>query len=554
VEWVGDKELVTYLEENASISPLTDRLGGLGWFKESEVENINKKLANFYYLSFPFLLLERKRQTIERIQYFETLLITTRAGFLGKFYRDHMNHMVRVSLIASMIYIKLTKELGIPLQQCDPNTLLISSLFHDIGYPIQEAKVIFEGISAGLESLYQSMEISSPYLESRLTSKYADETFKRLAAVNARERLTSLTEDEMYKLLNNEFYSKDNPSMGFDHGVISAVEMSFIGNKYPILLAKSIEQGAYDKALLAIALHNLPSVQVDLNAFPELYILILADELQEWNRPIFLKPDETTVVMSKIGIEAKKDKIPSLTFHLDYGNRVKGFDALRQLGSKGGAISRLKADSLKLNLLMDVVYPYSDDEIFKLEFRCEEKSNWFIDGLDSIKWIEEKLQMSQSEEYADLRTHMLLLLDLWSEDEAVLKKLLEMAGLALSTRCLCNPDDVTLCNIIVKLRLNELRNNCKEGLRDILLIIWQLNQEVYQKARHDTYRMKYQDLEEDEDFTLPEVGPASEDEIDEAERKTHGCGDSGRYRYHIDHLRWSKNALREIQDALDSIK
>ena len=57
-----------------------------------------------------------------------------------------------------------------------------------------------------------------------------------------------------------------------------------------------------------------------------------------------------------------------------------------------------------------------------------------------------------------------------------------------------------------------------------------------------------------EDFTLPEVGPASDEEIDEAERKTFGGGDSGRYKFHIIPLRGYSQGLREIQDALDSIE
>lgn len=287
MEWVGDKELVTYLQENASISPLTERLANkLEWLKESPCQDMGKKLANFYYTSLPFMLLERQRRTIERIQYFENLLIITRAGFLVKFYRDHMNHMLRVWLIASMIYFKLTKEMGIPLKRCDPAALVISSLFHDIAYSIQEAKVISEGIYAGLKSLYQSMEIGIPDFSSYLTSEQADKILMQLAAINASERLTSLDEEEMYKLLKEKFYDENNPSGGFDHGVLSAVELGFTLNKYGALASKLIQPNTDKKALLAIALHSIPSVQVDLNAFPELYILILADELQEWGRPV----------------------------------------------------------------------------------------------------------------------------------------------------------------------------------------------------------------------------------------------------------------------------
>ncbi len=91
---------------------------------------------------------------------------------------------------------------------------------------------------------------------------------------------------------------------------------------------------------------------------------------------------------------------------------------------------------------------------------------------------------------------------------------------------------------------------CKEGLHDIISTIWELWQEGYQKAGHDTYRRK----DPDEDFALPEIGLASEEEIAEAERKILGQGDSARYKLHIIPLRGYSRGLREIQDALNSIK
>ena len=93
-------------------------------------------------------------------------------------------------------------------------------------------------------------------------------------------------------------------------------------------------------------------------------------------------------------------------------------------------------------------------------------------------------------------------------------------------------------------------DNCKDGLRQVLLVLMQICKEAYQEACRDTIRRKYSD----EDFTLPEIGPASEEEINEAERKTHGQGDGTHFKFHINTLRSICSALREIQEALDSIK
>lgn len=50
------------------------------------------------------------------------------------------------------------------------------------------------------------------------------------------------------------------------------------------------------------------------------------------------------------------------------------------------------------------------------------------------------------------------------------------------------------------------------------------------------------------------MGPASEEEINEAERKTLGQGDGAHYKPHITMLRGICSSLCDIQDALDSIK
>lgn len=549
---VGDEELVEYFQESCTISPLAQRLAEpLAIWQQVAFHEKERRLTPIYNLH-GFIFHKELKPLIEGILVFEHLLTVTRAGFLGKFYRDHVSHMVRVLLIASMIHSKITKEMRIHLDRCDFNALLLSCLFHDIAYPVQEAHTIIEGVHAGLKSLYQSIDVTSPSVVS-CNSKHAHKVIEQLVAVNSREKLTNLSEDELNGLFQHHFFERLDHGV-LDHGVMAAIELGFLRDKHRTFqLMMSPE--SYERALLAISLHNIP-VEVRLDRFPELYILILADELQEWNRPIFKSYDAMTVVMPKIGIEIKeknKDKTPSLAFYLDYTNKVEGFDPLRQLGSKGKAISRLQADCLNIHLLIDILphYPYKDNQTIELELRnSKDKSEWYVSRQDSINWIEEKIHISQSGESADLRNAVLLLLGIWSEDEGLLRKLLQMIGSALLSRHLDNNDMFSVYHIILNLKLDDLRKNCRNGLRDLLLQMRHLCQEDYQEARLKTIRRTLPD----EGFVLPEVGPASEEQIDEAESKTSGGGDSGRLKPHILNLRGLSSALYEIQHALDSIE
>jgi len=77
-----------------------------------------------------------------------------------------------------------------------------------------------------------------------------------------------------------------------------------------------------------------------------------------------------------------------------------------------------------------------------------------------------------------------------------------------------------------------------------------LLQESYREVSKITLRMKCRG----EDFTLPEKGPASEKEINEAENKTYGISDCGIRKPFINNLRGICKELREEQALLDSLE
>jgi len=255
------------------------------------------------------------------------------SGELLMKHRDHYSHSVYVFVLGLAIYSQDEKVRSVfknfyKNQNFSHLNFLYNwglvALFHDIGYPFQLAHEQIKAYTAGVfgnddkSRPFVSYENMNELLNSRIL---ADENVQwdisqknvcEMIAFAISKRL-GYSEEVVLDLLNNRYRNQPN---FMDHGYFSS-----------ILLAKQlldnnvkITEELLD-VLAAIALHNnlnrfdLKKVlgydtAIDIDKHPLAYLIILCDELQNWDRQAF-------------GVVSKKDPL-AWTVKLDISD--KGID------------------------------------------------------------------------------------------------------------------------------------------------------------------------------------------------------------------------------------
>jgi hypothetical protein len=180
---------------------------------------------------------------------FEQMLISAR-GLEKKFYRDHLNHVVRVALLARVI----GRRAPFNLSQGDLDKLTLACLFHDVGYPLSRISQTVKSIIKSVKGCYN------------IASGISD--------------MSELTFDarlgQLLAVLSVEKKAIDDQLRELDHGLLSALEL--------ISYLKEDHIERYKDTIRAVALHS-PSSGSQVNE-KMLTVLILADELQDWGRPV----------------------------------------------------------------------------------------------------------------------------------------------------------------------------------------------------------------------------------------------------------------------------
>jgi hypothetical protein len=238
----------------------------------------------------------------------EQLVFTTRE-LTKKFYRDHINHMLKVSLLARAIALKKP----FCLKVSELNLLVLACLFHDIAYPLSECGRIFSEALKSFKDCYSSAELFS--------SKLIKES---------KVDITSLSH-----LIGEEETKLKTALRKLNHGLLSAIEFKdFLKNQ------KSVE--TYSAIIRAIALHDSEfKTPIDTIKDPIVGLLVLADELQDWGRPT----DQEVAIIPRIeDFELKDGKITGVFNAESYAN----FSVLKQISSKMKNLSRLFLDSNQL--------------------------------------------------------------------------------------------------------------------------------------------------------------------------------------------------------------
>ena len=221
--------------------------------------------------------LQRIRIIMDSLRRFEGFIEQFRTGFAGKIYRDHLNHMIRTTILASY----LGKLLD--LRSRDIRRLEAAALFHDAAYPVQEAASIFTRVKDDLEGAYSTVNFAGLYsnIDIPLTI----------------DQLQERVEIPLKLLLD-----KDKPN----HAVIGALEFvsQCVDKSNGVIVKKSAIPIVSSEVLdisTAICLHDSDFEQdIKFIENPIAGFLIIADELQDWGRPTSQPNGDKPIPLSKI--------------------------------------------------------------------------------------------------------------------------------------------------------------------------------------------------------------------------------------------------------------
>jgi len=314
------------------------RLALLEWIKTADFQEKRLKASRL----IPFLILHflgdriseegkvRGPRLEESLVHLEDLIIATRSGIGRKFYRDHLNHLIRVALLANAIASKQKSYDS----DSKLNQLVLACLFHDIAYPLSESRTIIEQAFRAMESCYKALtfpQVPYSYMIRKVTN--LQKQLQTLPGFETEDFATALDQ--------------------FAHNIIGGIEF----------LDYTEDAATFIPVLEAIVFHDSSfrnEVRPELSPF--LATLIIADELQDWGRPI---PFQEEALIPEIGDLTISENIVSGT--LDY-RRKSSLSPFRQAMSKLRNLRRLKLDAWKLTVNLRMGLPdYKTIDLCELE-------------------------------------------------------------------------------------------------------------------------------------------------------------------------------------------
>jgi hypothetical protein len=166
-------------------------------------------------------------------------------------------------------------------------------------------------------------------------------------------------------------YKPFRPNM--DHGVVAAINLLRTIGSPEKLRKEATENRPLVEAARAIALHNFKADlgEIAFNESPLTFPLILADELQEWSRPVPVTVKDTyfTTNLQKIALLDRmfyyeKDDLWDIPYTNDEAKKVANFDFKKLCGDKAIALGGL-----------DCAEQFPESEIQLRDIRTNEPTN-----------------------------------------------------------------------------------------------------------------------------------------------------------------------------------
>jgi len=224
-----------------------------------------------------------------------------------RFYRDHVMHVYRVWLIGLWLIEQFGGRIffDYPLKAVKPSTgeiqamWCIVALTHDLGYPLDKVGKVQEKINSMMRYFGESGNLERPF-QIPVQHHFINDFILRFIG----SKLVKKNNPDYRKhrkrpfgtALQSKFYLKFSKSLEqFDHGIISCI---LLMKNLVYFLESDLDLGSpFDlqdarqfyirrEVLRAIACHTCTDIY-HLNPNSLAFILILADELQVWERPTF---------------------------------------------------------------------------------------------------------------------------------------------------------------------------------------------------------------------------------------------------------------------------
>lgn len=204
--------------------------------------------------------LDRIQSVVSRFRTYEDLMVDVLCGLGQKFYRDHLDHMLRVFLLCQL----LARDWKIASSRPAPaNPSWIGSLLHDIGYPVQAVNLIASTLEEAYAGDYGN-EWSSVRVQLPAIVEQADRMLREIG-------MTSIEPLRLVRQMERRH-----------HAVVGASTIAYccrgdIAGSKP----------ARDIALIILQHDSQTGArELDMRVEPESVITLIADELQDWGRPV----------------------------------------------------------------------------------------------------------------------------------------------------------------------------------------------------------------------------------------------------------------------------
>ncbi len=289
-----------------------------------------------------------------------------------KFYRDHTAHSLRVAVLCDFIFSKtgasgglrgiMEENLCFNPEEAEM-TWWLAGLLHDIGTPLAKLvtsvnwSLVNEMLrcypSVDMEISPLRIDLCTPHLRNepylKILSKGLPKSWQTL--IHNGLGSAELPKDVFVYTPGDQpppLYEVKGPIM--DHGVVAAVTLlRTLGS--PNHVEKELaEDRPLIEAARAIALHNfIPELgKIPFEKYPLLFVLAVADELQEWGRPVpvtteagfFTTTLEKVTLMDAIFHESDSE-LWDIPYTHEQAKKLARFDFKRLYKDKENALSSL---------------------------------------------------------------------------------------------------------------------------------------------------------------------------------------------------------------------
>jgi hypothetical protein len=299
------------------------------WLLSVDYKKQREEAARFFSLAWEHSINEKMPKDegyFDKLPQHEDISSSTKQ-IGGKLYRDHLNHNIRAALMASFLLSVFRNNNGVDVKE-DKKVAFYSGLLHDIAHSLSSFEGTIQIIQENLQKLIITRSLETNSIIDRDLLKKLVNTVAFIASIpDIKDNEIPVPWDSLHGLLdmvNKElFYEEIICALNYEHSFLSAAVV-FNAAVYKVLGGKRDSTSFYDgvnhlfkkkkpdyndlfQIIQCIALHDRKSTgnykgfnrtrqitALDMKNFFLPVITIIADEIQEWGRPI--SADEHSLV------------------------------------------------------------------------------------------------------------------------------------------------------------------------------------------------------------------------------------------------------------------